>query len=66
MRLHQREINIIKELTSSFFGNDNEVMLFGSRVDDNLKGGDQKIDLVISRDKKRPIEQEAINKKVVL
>ena len=45
MRLTERQRNIIRETTKEIFGIDAEVKLFGSRVDDKLKGGD--IDLLI-------------------
>ena len=44
MRLSQREIKIIKDKTEKFFGK-SKVILFGSRIDNNKKGGD--IDLYI-------------------
>ncbi len=44
MRLSEKEIKIIKENTKKIFG-DSKIILFGSRVDDNKKGGD--IDLYI-------------------
>ena len=45
MRLNQFEIDSIKKITSKVFGNGSKVLLFGSRVDDDLRGGD--IDLYI-------------------
>jgi len=93
MRISKQYINVIKEITIETFGIDTKVYLFGSRVDDNKKGGDidlyidknfskdfelmynkkiefltkldlslgeQKIDVVISKDKNRSIEKEAI------
>ena len=96
MRLQDFEISTIKSAASHIFGNGSKVVLFGSRVDDDLKGGDidlyiqpsdknnlwekkiaflvqlksilgdQKIDVVISRDKSRLIEQEAIRKGIEL
>jgi len=45
MRLNQFEINSIKQITSRVFGDSAKVFLFGSRVDDTLRGGD--IDLYI-------------------
>ena len=39
MRLSNRLIHIIKEASACSF-NDAEIYLFGSRVDDNKKGGD--------------------------
>jgi len=46
MRLSEKEINTIKNLTSKFF-KDVEIYIFGSRIDDNKKGGDIDIGLVI-------------------
>ncbi|MEA2019549.1 MAG: nucleotidyltransferase domain-containing protein [Campylobacterota bacterium] len=88
MRLTDYEVTAIKDTYSKVF-DDGKIFLFGSRVDDSLKGGDidlyiqtdnkniltkkikflsqikqmigdQKIDVVISKDKSRVIEQEAI------
>lgn len=49
MRLTPEQINIIKEKTALIFGDDSKIYLFGSRTDDNKKGGD--IDLFIDLDK---------------
>jgi len=95
MRLTQKQIKAITTTFKEIF-KEGEIYLFGSRVDDSLKGGDidlyidtkdlddifdkkidflvslkrkigeQKIDVVISRDKNRPIEQEAIKKGLIL
>ena len=98
MRLTKYEITSIKQSFKSVF-EDGEIYLFGSRVDDSLKGGDidlyinlnypistkerlnkkskfrmeledkigeQKIDIVISKDKSRLIEQEAARKGIKL
>jgi len=95
MRLQEDEKKAIKDSFISIFNSGN-IYLFGSRVDDNLRGGDidlyidvqksddlnrkkieflidlksrigdQKIDVVISKDKTRIIEQEALTKGVVL
>ena len=96
MRLQDFEKNSIKLIASHVFGKGSKVVLFGSRVYDDIKGGDidlyiqpsdkndlwkkkidflvrlkstlgdQKIDIVISRDKSRLIEQEAIKNGVEL
>ena len=98
MRLTSREILSIKKFFNETF-QDGKIYLFGSRVDDNLKGGDidlyivldyilntkerlnkksqfrikledrigeQKIDIIISKDKSRSIEQEIIKTMVLL
>jgi len=46
MRLSQFEIEAIKSIAIKYFGFGVQVFLFGSRVDDDIKGGD--IDLFIS------------------
>lgn len=95
MRLTEYEIKSIKEVFSKVF-KIGSIYLFGSRVDDNAKGGDidlyvsgvdcenrlnskieflsllkqkigdQKIDLIISKDINRVIEQEALKNGVKL
>ncbi len=96
MRLTLFEISTIQHAAQSIFGDAVKVTLFGSRVDDDKKGGDidlylvpekldnlyekkikflsaldralgeQKIDVVIAKDKTRPIEKEAIEKGIEL
>lgn len=58
MRLSQFEVDSIKKMATSAFGADTKVMLFGSRVDETLKGGD--IDLYIE-----PSEQKDLSRKKV-
>ena len=98
MRLSTYEINSIKDTFSDIF-KDGKIFLFGSRVDDNKRGGDidlfiklnyplstkeildkkskfklalydkigeQKIDVVISKDENRSIEKEALRTGVLL
>lgn len=48
MRLKQRDIDAIKIAAREVFGDTVTVRLFGSRVDDDLRGGD--IDLLIEAD----------------
>ncbi len=45
MRLTEQQKSILKRLTAEIFGADARLILFGSRVNDNAKGGD--IDLYI-------------------
>ena len=96
MRLTKTEITMIKKAFYETF-EEGKVYLFGSRVDDSLRGGDidlylvpkmkfanvrerkikflikldeyigeQKIDVIIAKDKNRLIEQEALRHGVVL
>lgn len=55
MRLKEQEISKINEFAIEIFGKNISLYLFGSRVDDNLRGGD--IDLLIECNSN--IEKEA-------
>lgn len=48
MRLTEQQHTVIRSLVTEVFGARAEVWLFGSRVDDNKRGGD--IDLLIETD----------------
>ncbi len=93
MRLSNKEVEAINQTFKKIF-KEGSIYLFGSRIDDNKKGGDidlyivsdnatmekkikflsllkenigdQKIDIVISRDKSRTIEQKALKEGVLL
>ena len=58
MRLTEYQSKIIKNLTSKFFGKNAKVYLFGSRADDNKKGGD--IDIYIETD----VNENIFDKKI--
>ena len=45
MRLTKKQIAAIRQATREVYGDNSQVWLFGSRVDDNRRGGD--IDLLI-------------------
>jgi len=59
MRLTDKEIQIIRDAVLDVLGENTRIVLFGSRVDDTLKGGD--IDLMIELDQNvdRPALQSA-------
>ena len=63
MRLSKKEIKIIKENTKNIFG-ESKIILFGSRLDDNKKGGD--IDLYIIPQNKDNLFEKKLKLKAVL
>ncbi len=60
MRLTEQQKIILKRLTAEIFGADARLILFGSRVNDNAKGGD--IDLYIET----PNQQLSFDNKIKL
>jgi predicted nucleotidyltransferase len=56
MRLTSRQHSIIKKYTTEIFGLNTRLLLFGSRVDDNKKGGD--IDLYIETQELEPFDKK--------
>jgi len=64
MRLSEYQINLIKDLSHRFFGKNAKVYLFGSRTDDNKKGGD--IDIYIETDAKENVFDRKIEMLVEL
>ena len=57
MRLTNKEQNIIQQTILNIFGN-SKIYLFGSRIDDNKKGGD--IDLYICLDDKNELFEKKL------
>jgi predicted nucleotidyltransferase len=58
MRLTEYQINLIKNFALQFFGNNTKIYLFGSRADDNKKGGD--IDIYIETE----VRENILDKKI--
>lgn len=57
MRISNKEIEVIKKLAVVIFGEGTKVLLFGSRTDDRMKGGD--IDLLISNNQESQLTLSA-------
>lgn len=58
MRLKKTHIDFIKRTTKELFGENSKVYLFGSRANDNKKGGD--IDIYIETNQKTNIFEKKI------
>lgn len=58
MRLKKEYIDFIKETANDIFGEDAKIYLFGSRIDDNKKGGD--IDIYVETNIKTNIFEKKI------
>ena len=63
MRLSKKEVEIIKFQTKKIFG-EADIVLFGSRIDENKKGGD--IDLYIIPKNKNDLFTKKLKLKTVL
>ena len=58
MRIKDEDKIIIKKITKEYFGSSARVYLFGSRINDQKKGGD--IDLYIETDLKKDIIRQKL------
>jgi predicted nucleotidyltransferase len=58
MRLSKFEQNIIKQTAEQIFGIEVKVFIFGSRINDNLKGGDIDIYIEVSKDNVNLLEKK--------
>ena len=57
MRLTTEQIAIIKQKTALIFGDDSKVYLFGSRTDDNAKGGDIDLFIDLAKEIENPVSK---------
>lgn len=57
MRIDPETLRIIKELACKYFGEDAEIRIFGSRLDDTKRGGD--IDIYIETSLETGFEEKA-------
>ncbi len=57
MRLNNEQIAVIVEAVADLGGSDAEVFLFGSRVDDEARGGD--VDLLIETEARLSVLEQA-------
>jgi len=57
MRLTTEQVAVIKQKTALIFGNDAKVYLFGSRTDDEDRGGDIDLFIDLSKEIKNPVSK---------
>lgn len=57
MRLTTKQIAVIKQKTALIFGDDAQVYLFGSRIDDDAKGGDIDLFINLAKEIKNPVSK---------
>ncbi len=55
MRLTTEQIAVIKQKTALIFGDDAQVYLFGSRTDDDAKGGDIDLFIELAKEIENPV-----------
>lgn len=57
MRLTTEQISVIKQKTALIFGDDARVYLFGSRIDDDAKGGDIDLFVDLAKEIENPVSK---------
>ena len=57
MRLTAKQIKIIKQKTALIFGENAKLYLFGSRTDDNAKGGDIDLFVYLTQEIEHPVSK---------
>ena len=55
MRLTTEQIALIKQNTALIFGDEAKIYLFGSRTDDNAKGGDIDLFIELANETEKPV-----------
>jgi len=59
MRLTEQQKHIIRQLVTSIVGSEVQIMLFGSRLDDDKKGGDIDLLLTFQKELEHPAQLSA-------